>query len=104
MTFKKGVNPIGLRTELLLALIVANDVYKEHEQNLVITSLNDGVHSLTSLHYSGCGADLRTRYFNGPKEVRRVFNKLENRLTKDYDIVIEKDHIHIEYQPKRLNA
>ena len=100
MILKEGVVTNGIRQELLLALIVANDVYSQHGKDLVVTSLNDGKHSLTSLHYSGCAADLRTHYFEDAEDVKDVAASIKNRLGIDYDVVVEKDHIHMEYQPR----
>ncbi len=100
MRLKTGVNTFGLRPELLLGLMVADAVWREHGRELVVTSLNDGRHSKTSLHYAGCAADLRTRYFH---DVERVAADLRDALgyNPDYDVVEERDHIHFEYQPKR---
>ena len=104
MRFKRGINPQGIRSELLLALVVADGVWSKHGQNLVITSLNDSRHSRTSLHYSGQAADLRTRYFDDSIKMR-VADDLRDALGNhpDYDIILESDHVHLEYQPKRAN-
>ena len=90
----------GIRPELLFALIVCEKVYSEHNQELVITSLNDSRHSIASLHYSGCAADLRTNYFK-KETIPIVVNEIKNKLNIDYDVIRESNHIHIEYQPKR---
>lgn len=90
----------GIRTELLFGLIVADQVYKEYGKELVITSLNDGNHSVTSLHYSGCAADLRTNYFT-PNECIKVEHEIKERLGIDYDVIFETNHIHLEYQPRK---
>ena len=112
MRLKKGVKIQGITPELLFGLFVANEVYKEHGRELVITSLNDGYHSLTSLHYSGNAGDLRIYYFDTdenkikyfPKdETKSLQNEIKKRLSIDYDIVIEEDHIHLEFQPRRRN-
>lgn len=102
MVLKQGVNPMRLQPELLLALLVADGVWRGVGQELVVTSLNDSKHSNGSLHYAGCAADLRTRYFTGD-QVLLVADTLRDALgnCKDYDIVVEADHIHIEYQPKK---
>ena len=101
MKFKdSSVKVQGIRPELLLALQIADNVYKMHEEELVITSLADGFHTITSLHFTGCAADLRTRYFDA-NEKHEVVKELKDRLTNDYDVVLERDHIHLEYQPKR---
>lgn len=102
MRLKKGVDPIALRPEMLLALIVADRVYQKHGQELVITSLNDSRHGPTSLHYAGQAADLRTRVFADvlvPVVAQDIREALGN--NPDYDIVVEANHIHMEYQPKR---
>lgn len=101
MQLKAGVNVTGIKVELLLALTVAERVYNEEGYPLVITSLLDSKHSLTSLHYAGCAADLRTRHINTIEEVNDIASKLKSSLTKDYDVIVEKDHIHLEWQPRR---
>lgn len=98
MKIKNGAKVNGLKTEILLAVIVASDIYKSLGQALVITELTGGKHSRASLHYVGYAVDLRTHYFsdNG-LEAQKM---LKNSLGTEYDVVLEKDHIHIEFQPK----
>lgn len=105
MQLKRGVNPFGIRPELLLALMVADQVWRNHGQELVVTSLNDSRHSRTSLHYAGAAADLRTHYFTD-KIKALVAAELREALGQnpDYDVVLESDHIHIEFQPKLRTA
>jgi len=100
MQYKKGVKVQGIRPELILAIMVADGVYTSLGQELVITSLLDGTHSNTSLHYSGCGLDLRTRYFSG-SEAKKARDDIAGRLTSDYDVLLESNHIHIEFQPRK---
>jgi len=95
-----SVNSNGIRPELVLALFIADQVYSDNGKNLVITSLNDSQHSKTSLHYSGAAADLRINYFN-KSESMKVVRDLRTRLNDDYDVILEEDHIHLEFQPKR---
>ena len=90
----------GISPELLFGLIVADRVYENHGRELVITSLNDGKHSKTSLHYSGNAGDLRTYYFTIDETII-VRNEIKERLGNDYDVIIDGDHIHLEFQPKR---
>ena len=87
----------NISTPLLLGLMVANEVYAELGVNMVITSLCDGAHSETSLHYSGNGADLRIWNLSNPDD---VVEKIKSRLNRHYDVILEKDHIHMEYQPR----
>lgn len=101
MILKSGVNPKGMRPEILLAVIVANEVYSLHGHNLVITSICDGVHSENSYHYSGLAIDCRTHYFDGRDETHKVANAIKERLGALYDVVVEATHIHIEFDERR---
>jgi len=96
-----SVNPFGMRPELMLALLVADDEYRTIGIELVITSLNDAAHSEKSKHYQGAAADLRTRTL--PEEVspESMGERIRRRLNKHYDVVVEPTHIHIEYDPRR---
>ena len=98
MFLKKGVNIQGMSTELLFGLNVADAVYKELGYELTVTSVLDGRHSLTSLHYAGNAADLRTRGISNPQA---IVDMLKARLGVNFDVLLESNHIHIEYQPRR---
>lgn len=84
---------------LLLALIVADDVYSDHGARMVVTSLKDGKHSAKSLHYAGAAADLRTRTL-AQGAAAQIAEDLAGRLNHHYDVILESDHIHIEWQPR----
>jgi len=88
----------GIRPELIIALIIANEVYAYHGLEFVITSVTDGKHSKTSLHYSGCAFDCRI-YSTADSEAIR--DEIKRQLNIDYDVILEKNHIHIEFQPRR---
>lgn len=101
MRFKKSVRVRGASTEILLAVMAADVVWRNHGQRLVVTSLTDGDHSEGSRHHCGDGVDLRTRYFADQEEIERVAQELRESLTDDYDVVVEATHIHVEYDPRR---
>ena len=78
-----------------------SDIDKVH-QNIVgrdamITSARDGRHMSSSLHFSGKAIDLRTRDMGGKEKL--VVEALKKKLGKSFDIVLESDHIHLEYDP-----
>jgi len=99
MRLKKDVRILGLRPELALALFICEQVYRDVDTELVITSVIDGKHALGSLHYTGSAVDLRIR--NLPDgEAERVRDHIAERLGNDFDAVLERDHIHLEFQPK----
>lgn len=59
----------------------------------------DGVHMKNSLHYFGKAVDLRIR--DTRIEEALLFWELAKRLAgSEFDVVWEKDHIHIEFDPK----
>lgn len=101
MILKSTVQLVGLKIEILLAIFVANEVYKEEGYELVVTSVTDGIHSPSSLHYVGYAVDLRTHNVHADK-IPVIWNRIRQRLTSEYDVVLEDTHIHIEYQPKRI--
>lgn len=94
-----GVNPKDITPETLDGLLKCCAVYIHAEQSFIVTSINDSVHSSGSLHYKGRAFDLRTRNLKGitPQGMALM---LKGQLGKDFDVVVEKDHIHVEYDPK----
>lgn len=99
MRIKAGVRVLGLRPEMAVAIIVAREVFAQHKVELVITSIIEGTHERASLHYTGCAADLR-RPTSQP-DAEAVVRDLRDALGDDYDVILEGDHIHVEFQPKQ---
>ena len=66
---------------------------------MTITSANDGLHKKNSKHYKNEAIDIRTRDMS---EQNKVLTKvwIKKWLGMNYDVVLESDHIHIEYDPK----
>ena len=85
---------------MVLGLQVCTEVYAKHGYDCVVTSGNDGKHSLTSLHYSNNAVDLRTNELkHGYPEL--IKKEIKYRLGIDFDVVLEPNHIHLELQPRR---
>ena len=53
MQLKKGVSLSGLKAELIPAMIIVNDYFKNINKSFVITSGSEGVHMNGSKHYIG---------------------------------------------------
>ena len=85
---------------LLLGLIVLDQVLAKYSLNCGITSLNDSKHSKTSLHYADNAADIRTKDWPARIDKAAVVSEMRSRLNHHYDILLESNHIHIEYQPR----
>lgn len=96
MKFKKGVEfSVGGIIKILMA---SEKVYWGLGRDCVVTSLMDGTHMEGSFHYKGLAADLRTNYFNNAQK-RIAVKRLKEELGEDYDVVLERTHIHVEYDP-----
>jgi len=101
MKIKEYVNLTGIRPEMLIALMAAQEAYRKRSAEVIITSALDGQHSATSLHYAGCAVDLRTRHLRGT-QAQEIADELNAALGQQYDVIYEGNHIHIEYQPRYL--
>lgn len=101
MKLKPGVSITGIKPELSFGLMVVKSVFEQAGYaEFVITSVCDGHHSTTSLHYAGCAADVRTRDMT-LFEVETVVDMINLALPDDFDVINEGNHIHIEWQPRR---
>ena len=96
IAIKPGVRLHGIRPEIVLALLIINGLYTSVSETVFVTSVIDGSHMRTSLHYVGAAIDVRLPLDN-PEEMR---DRIRNALGFDYDVVLEKGHIHVEWQPK----
>ncbi len=97
---KPGVRLTGLRPELVIAVIAAERVYAKAGHDFTITAGIDGKHSTGSLHYSGAALDLRTRDVPAA-DVPMLAAQIRDCLGADFDVVIENDHLHLEFQVKQ---
>ena len=100
--FKDDVSLFGVRPEIVLAIFVAHEVYRDIGKELVVTSCRDGKHSPGSRHWIGYAVDLRTRHLT-PTEALDVRDELADRLTDEFDVVLESNHLHVEVDPKGLS-
>ena len=101
LRLKKGVKIRGLQPEIILAAFIADGIFAAYNNSeCVITAARDGTHMTKSLHYVGYAIDLRTRHIPiGWRE--KVANQLARALGDEYDVVLEKTHIHVEYDPTK---
>lgn len=68
-------------------------------KELVITSILDGKHKNESKHYIGQAFDARIFIYTPPQR-NQLLKEFKNELGPDYDVILEADHFHIEYDPK----
>lgn len=99
-----GCRIFGIQNEVILGLMVVNDIFERVGIDLILTCVTDSKHSGTSLHYVGHAVDIGLP----PADKRDVvIQRMRENLGDDFDVILEENHIHMEYQPKRgvnLNA
>lgn len=100
MKIKPGVDARGIKPETVLAMILCEPVVKSHGVEFVVTSICDGKHLPRSKHYEGHAIDVRTRDM-APERIRPCVQELQIALGSQYDVVLEGDHIHVEFDPKQ---
>ncbi len=112
---KAGVRLDNLSPQIVLALMIADGVWEDQWDDLVgdplrvalvVTSINDGKHSRTSLHNIGHACDLRTKTLASNAAKRWFAAEVKRRVGVEFDVILEKlgtvnEHLHVEYQPKR---
>jgi len=100
MKTKYGVKINGVKPEMVMGLLIAEGYFNSSGiSEMVVTSVVDGKHGVGSLHYVGYAADIRTWAIQN--DSLPDFTKgLSEELGEEFDVVLEKDHIHIEFQPK----
>ena len=99
MELKFGVKVAGVKPEIIVAMIVVDSVFQEHGAACVVTSCVEGKHGANSLHPKGYAIDVRSSVLSAIEQVS-VRDDLKRRLGPDYDVILEIDHYHLEYDPK----
>ena len=105
MKFKQGVSIEGVKKATIEAMFKVANWYSKEGLPFVVTSVTDGKHKTKSKHYTGEAFDVRTwttrsggvQLTQGRK--REIAYELGKLLGDNFDIVVEKTHIHIEYDP-----
>lgn len=100
---KSGVDLRGIQPQMAIAYAIASRVYLRYSDDgvCVITSGVDGVHGKDSLHYTGYALDLRIHNVHVTYHAE-LLEDLKLALGPQFDVVLEKDHIHVEFDPKDL--
>jgi len=96
MLIKAGVDISRLKRNIRSSLNVVALIFSEERELFIITSTYEGNHSEGSLHYANQAYDVRL-----PADSRlRIFAKIQEQLIPGFDVVMESNHIHVEYDPK----
>lgn len=87
VTFTKAVNAI---------LEQAEYTFQANGYSCICTAGTDGKHMPTSKHYLAQAVDLRSKHVSKDM-LPKIVSELKERLGKDYDVILEGDHIHVEH-------
>lgn len=97
MQLKKGVTLKGMSAVLFPAMLIIDQYFQSINKAFVITSITDSVHKVGSKHYKGEAFDFRISNLT-TKEVLTMQDCLISLLYGNYDVILEKDHFHIEFE------
>ena len=93
---KPGTIIFGLEPEMLLGLQIVASIFADRKWDLMITSGLDGKHMTGSRHYAGQALDFRLP----PGSEAFIVRQLSSALGSDFDVVLESDHIHVEFDKR----
>lgn len=96
LAIKHGVRLRGIDPVLVIGIIIVADVYTDRGATCTLTSVTDGAHMPNSLHNAGLAADFRLP----DGELDGLGKEVRAGLGRDWDVLIEGDHMHIEYDPR----
>jgi len=97
MLLKPGVDISQLKPQIRKKLTLINNIFQKYRDEMVITSTYGGNHAPGSLHYAHLAIDLRLPARNN--NIEPLSTDIRSALGSDYDVILETDHIHIEYDP-----
>ncbi len=96
MLLKSGVDISRLERNTRRSLYKVALIFSEARELFIITSTYEGNHGEGSLHYANQAYDVRI-----PDDSKlRIFAQIQAALGENFDVVLERTHFHIEYDPK----
>ena len=99
LRIKESVDLRNLQLVMTNALFTLADLFTARGYILTVTAGQDGVHMEGSLHYRGYAVDLRSRDI--PEDQRAgLLAAMKETLGPKFDIILEGDHFHVEYDPQ----
>ena len=91
-----------LSPEMFFASMTIRDALSFFDVDFVITSGSEmgTKHKANSKHYTGDAIDFRSRDFENHSDRQMFMSMVKHRLGRHYDLVLESDHWHCEWDPK----
>lgn len=92
----------GIQPEMSSVFPVIDETYESLGYEAWLTSGTEGEHNPGSLHPKGLATDWRTNHMREdlvPILVARLKKNLGG-VRSEYDVVVEDDHLHVEFDPE----
>lgn len=95
---KDGVRFVSPVAAMSVADLVIAQIYMTWDYHCTFTC---GIekHEPPSKHVTGAARDYRTRHMS-PGDRDQLASNVQQRLGDSFDVVLESDHLHVEYDPK----
>lgn len=100
INIKAGVSTDGLKIQIKRIIVCIGQTFEKYGYEACITSSTEGKHMEGSLHYKGLAVDFRTNHIPSDSIMRQIeweVREVLKRKDKRYQILLEKTHMHIEY-------
>ncbi len=105
LAIKAGAKLAGLKTEILVGLLIVEKVIESYGFDTTITEGTGGEHMPNSLHYVGLAVDIRSKNLNLPLTKASVIAEAKLSLGDEYGFILENEglpneHYHLQFKPK----
>jgi hypothetical protein len=89
----------GIQPQIVAAFPIIESVFLSFGKESILTSGTEGQHMAGSLHPKGLAADWRIHHV--PQAMHaQLIEKLQKALGKEFQVILELDHAHVEFDPK----
>lgn len=99
IAIKVGVLFGNLTPQMVLGHTIVASIFAKMIMTCTITSGSDGQHMEGSLHAHGDALDYRTNELTD-SQAQFLLTNCKSALGENFDVVLESDHLHVEYDPK----
>lgn len=105
LKLKPGTKFASHHIAIPIMVTVVNSVFQKYGYDCVITSANDGVHGVGSLHPKDMADDFRSKHLPDEATKKIILAEIKEALGDQFDVLLEylgkeNEHYHIEWDPK----
>lgn len=100
LRFNRNTQLLGIRPELLIALISVDGYFRENDLDWYIVAAVDGAHAPSSAHYRGCAIRIDIAEAD-EEDFFGYAADLDDILPLDFSASAEVSYLTIEYNPRK---